>query len=447
LRTSQADAAKLVNVSTRSVTAAAKVRNEGTAELTHAVEQGVVSVSLAEKTAALPAEKQREIVTRARSGDIAGAKGEIKKAARTTREADLGAKQAALPAKKYGVILADPEWRFEPYSRETGMDRAADNHYPTSETAVIKSRPVGDIAADDSVLLLWATVPMLPDALAVMAAWGFVYKSHIVWLKDQIGTGYWFRNQHELLLVGTRGNVPAPAPGTQFRSALAFDTGPHSQKPPFAHEIAEAYFPSLPKIELNARWRREGWDAWGLEAPEADQTVDANNVIAPDHDPKKGEIIESGGAGALAKAREETAGSLADLPSASPEPINTESEGAADADVQANGTDARNAGGGHVTDHADQPPHEAAGAGEGAPPNAPVPARIEHDDDLEIPPALRRITLTEEERAALDAIDLDPLTLNERTLVLKLRGSNGSASELDRTYLAKVLAKAEGAAA
>jgi N6-adenosine-specific RNA methylase IME4 len=442
-KVSQADAAKLTNVSTRSVASATKVKNEGTPELRDAVKQGHVPVSVAEKAVALSPEKQREIVSRARAGDISGANGEIKKAARTIREAELGAKQAALPAKKYGVILADPEWRFEPYSRETGMDRAADNHYPTSETDVIKSRPVGDIAADDCVLLLWATVPMLPDALAVMAAWGFAYKSHVVWLKDQIGTGYWFRNQHELLLIGTRGNVPAPAPGTQFRSALAFDVAAHSEKPPFAHEIAEAYFPSLQKIELNARRRREGWDAWGLEAP--DYVADAGKMVPP-HDPETGEIIESGDAGALAKAREETAGSLADLPSASPEPINTESEGTADADVQANGTDARNAGGDHVTDHADQPPHEAAGAGERVPPDASVPARFDPDDDLDIPPALRRVTLTADELAALEAIDIDALTLNERTLVLKLRGSNSSASALDRTYLAKILAKRRGAA-
>jgi N6-adenosine-specific RNA methylase IME4 len=153
------------------------------------------------------------------------------------------------------------------------MDRSADNHYPTSSLEVIKSRPVADIAADDCALLLWATVPMLPQALEVMAAWGFAYKSHAVWMKDQIGTGYWFRNQHELLLLGTRGNIPAPAMGDQFRSALAYPLGEHSAKPPFAHEIAEAYWPSLGKIELNARIRRPGWDAWGLEAPDAVHAV------------------------------------------------------------------------------------------------------------------------------------------------------------------------------
>jgi N6-adenosine-specific RNA methylase IME4 len=190
-----------------------------------------------------------------------------KKARRSERETALAAEQRALPDKKYGVIYADPEWQFEVYSRDTGMDRAADNHYPTSSTDSICARPVVDIAADDCALFLWATVPMLPDALKVMEAWGFEYKSHCVWAKDRIGTGYWFRNQHELLLVGTRGKIPAPAMGTQAESLVDAPVGRHSEKPVKFYELIESYFPNLPKIELNARAARPGWDAWGYEAP------------------------------------------------------------------------------------------------------------------------------------------------------------------------------------
>jgi N6-adenosine-specific RNA methylase IME4 len=200
-----------------------------------------------------------------------------KKKQRTAREKQLGKAQAAgnlaLPTKKYGVILADPEWRFQTYSRETGMDRAADNHYPTSPTDVIAARPVQLIAAKDCVLFLWATAPMLPDALIVMAAWGFKYKSHVAWEKDSpLGLGYWFRNGHELLLVGTRGHVPAPAPGTQWPSIVTWSRGAHSVKPEFQYKLIEELFPSLPKIELNARGQgRLGWDAWGLDAPSLPQ--------------------------------------------------------------------------------------------------------------------------------------------------------------------------------
>ena len=98
-----------------------------------------------------------------------------KKERRAKREAELGELQRALPTKRYGVILADPPWRFEPYSRATGMDCAANSHYPTSGLEEIKALDVASIAAPDCVLFLWATVPMLPQAHEAMAAWGFKY--------------------------------------------------------------------------------------------------------------------------------------------------------------------------------------------------------------------------------------------------------------------------------
>lgn len=189
---------------------------------------------------------------------------------RAQREQELASKQTALPSQRYGVIVADPEWRFEPYSRDTGMDRAADNHFPTSITEIIAARDVLSIAADDAVLFLWATVPMLEDAMDVLKAWGFKYKSHAIWDKVHIGTGYWFRNRHELLLVGTKGDVPAPAMGDQFASVMTIARKEHSAKPEQFLELIEQYFPNLPKIELNRRGApRLGWDAWGNEVQEA----------------------------------------------------------------------------------------------------------------------------------------------------------------------------------
>jgi N6-adenosine-specific RNA methylase IME4 len=186
---------------------------------------------------------------------------------RAQREKNLAGKIMKLPDKKYGVIVADPEWRFEPWSRETGMSRAADNHYPTSCTDVIASRNVRSIAADDCVLFLWATGPMMPHALVVMAAWDFDYKAQYVWGKDKIGPGYWNREKHELLLIGTRGKVPCPAQGTQQPSLIMAPRGKHSAKPELFLEMIEHYFPRLPKIELNRRGApRPGWDAWGAEA-------------------------------------------------------------------------------------------------------------------------------------------------------------------------------------
>jgi N6-adenosine-specific RNA methylase IME4 len=194
----------------------------------------------------------------------------VKAERRAGRERELAGKITALPKQKFGVIVADPEWRFEPWSRETGMDRAADNHYPTSALDVIKSRDVASIAADDCALFLWGTAPMLPQALAVMAAWGFDYKSHCIWDKQIAGTGYWFRNRHELLLVGTRGKIPAPAMGEQEHSVISAERGAHSAKPEIFLAMIEQHFPNVPKIELNRRGPpRDGWHAWGNEAETA----------------------------------------------------------------------------------------------------------------------------------------------------------------------------------
>ncbi|MCZ8548695.1 MT-A70 family methyltransferase [Mesorhizobium qingshengii] len=188
-----------------------------------------------------------------------------------SRETAISARIIAMPIKRYGVVYADCEWSFEPYSRVTGMSRAADNHYPTSPTRMIMERDVPSICAPDSILYLWATVPMLLDALAVMARWGFTYKSHAIWFKQRPGngrgTGYWFTGEHELLLVGTKGKVPAPAMGTQSRSVIIAPVGAHSAKPDAVLEMIERYHPTLPKIELNRRGpARAGWDAWGNEA-------------------------------------------------------------------------------------------------------------------------------------------------------------------------------------
>ncbi len=218
----------------------------------------------------LPADEKEARIAKGRAAIEAGKsvadailRGDEKAERRADRERDLGAMQRALPTKKYGVIYADPPWKFAPYSNVTGMDRAADNHYPTMDVGGIMALPVP--SADDAVLFLWATVPMLVEAIEVLEAWGFEYKSGFVWVKDRIGTGYWARNRHELLLIGTKGKIPAPAMGQQFDSVIDAPVGDHSAKPFAVHEMIEEMFPSLPRIELFAREQFEGWDAWGNE--------------------------------------------------------------------------------------------------------------------------------------------------------------------------------------
>lgn len=193
----------------------------------------------------------------------------LKQERRAERERETAAEILALPDKQYGVVYADPEWRFEPYSRETGLSRGAANHFSTSFTEVIKARPIETIAAKNCVLFLWATAAMELHAHEVMKAWGFEYKSQVIWAKPDLGTDYWFREQHELLLIGARGKIPAPVPGMQWPSVIQAPrgAGKYSQKPEIFYQLIEAYFPNVPKVELNCRGKpRDGWDGWGAEA-------------------------------------------------------------------------------------------------------------------------------------------------------------------------------------
>jgi N6-adenosine-specific RNA methylase IME4 len=264
---------------------------------------------------------------------------------RAQREAELGARQRALPDKKYGVIYCDYPRRFNVFSRETGLGRSPDNIYPTMTFRQIVELPVPELAAPDCALFMWSTGASLLDDLEIMAEWGFVgfrprdtegrlvrdaggeplaavggagYRSHQVWLQDKLGLGYWFRDIHEILLVGARGAIVAPAPGTQDRSVIAAPLGRHSAKPAHFAEMIERLFPSLPKVELFARVARPGWDRWGYEAPEdlspaAEEPAQAGGPSSgseparPTKEAAAGRLTEKGCDGAPAAAAGEPA--------------------------------------------------------------------------------------------------------------------------------------------
>ena len=224
--------------------------------------------------AKLPADEQHKLAERAKAGERVSAKTHAKKIKRDAREQALAAKQLALPNKRYGVIVADPEWRFEPWSRETGMDRSADNHYPTSVLDVIKARDVPSIAANDCACFYGQQSRCCRTRCWQWSRGASITNPHHVWGKDKVGTGYWCRERHELLLIGTCGNPVCPAPGTQWDSLIMSPRLAHSQKPECFLEMIEAYFPNIPKIELNARRARENWDRWGLEAPATEEAAE-----------------------------------------------------------------------------------------------------------------------------------------------------------------------------
>jgi N6-adenosine-specific RNA methylase IME4 len=268
-KVSVAQAAELLNVSERSVHSAGKVLDHGTPELVKAVESGRVSVSAAADVAELPKEEQREIVAKGEkeileaAKQIRAKKSEERRGERIERVAAMANPSPGLPTQRYPVIYADPPWRYEFAETES---RAIENQYPTMTLDDIRSLDVAGMSTDDAILFMWATSPKLAEAMSVIESWGFTYRSSAVWVKPQLGMGYYFRQQHELLLVATRGNIPAPAPADRPRSVVTADRLEHSAKPAEFAEAIERMYPTLPKIELFCRSPRDGWAVWGNQS-------------------------------------------------------------------------------------------------------------------------------------------------------------------------------------
>lgn len=165
------------------------------------------------------------------------------------------------PNKKYQIIYADPPWQ---YRKNTATpNRKIENHYPTMAIKDILELKVP--ADENCILYLWVTYPFLREGLEVIAAWGFEYKSCLVWDKETIGCGYWFRAQHELLLIGTKGKVSSPPVSMRVSSVYRAKREEHSKKPLRIKTWIEQWYPDELKIELFARIKYPGWDAWGNE--------------------------------------------------------------------------------------------------------------------------------------------------------------------------------------
>ncbi len=249
----------------------ARVEAIGAAALGALVETSLDAPAELDALAALSPERRERLIERAVAGEKVSAKVAAKQERRDEREAELASKIIAAPDGKFGVIVEDFEWDHETWS-EAGKDRHAGNHYPvsrdahTAEEIVARTKDRFACAADDCINYMWATIPHLAIALKVMELRGFAYKSHHVWVKDSIITGYWCRGQHEILLIGTKGKVVAPAMGTQASSVIRGPSGEHSEKPDTVMEMIERLFPNIPKLELNSRRSRPGWTVWGLDA-------------------------------------------------------------------------------------------------------------------------------------------------------------------------------------
>lgn len=171
----------------------------------------------------------------------------------------------------YATILADPPWRFQNSTGKVAPEHRRLLRYPTMELQEIMELPVPRLAAAKSHLYLWVPNALLMEGLQVMRAWGFTYKTNMVWHKirkdggsDGRGVGFYFRNVTELVLFGVRGSMRTLKPGRTQVNLFSTRKREHSRKPDEIYEIIEACSPG-PYLELFARFRHEGWSQWGNE--------------------------------------------------------------------------------------------------------------------------------------------------------------------------------------
>jgi N6-adenosine-specific RNA methylase IME4 len=209
-----------------------------------------------EETAHLSKEKLEYFLTRANNEKLTTR--ELKEVIRKDSHADK--KPLPLPEGIYNIIYADPPWQYD--FAETN-NRKIENHYPTMTVEELCEMPLPSIV-EDALLLMWATAPKLCEAIKVINAWGFNYKTHSVWDKEIIGMGYWFRGQHELLMIATKGKFSPPDPEKRISSIYKEARTNHSRKPYFFYDWIDSAFEGN-KIELFARNKRKGWEAWGNE--------------------------------------------------------------------------------------------------------------------------------------------------------------------------------------
>jgi N6-adenosine-specific RNA methylase IME4 len=176
------------------------------------------------------------------------------------------------PSAKFGTILADPPWRFQNLTGKIAPQYKRNARYETMDLGNIKSMPVCDIANSVCHLYLWVPNALLPEGLEVMQAWGFQYKSNIIWhkigkdgLSDRRGVGFYFRNVTEVLLFGVRGKKARTLnPGRSTVNLIAVRRRDHSRKPDEQYSLIESCSPG-PFVELFARTNRDGWNSWGNE--------------------------------------------------------------------------------------------------------------------------------------------------------------------------------------
>ena len=177
----------------------------------------------------------------------------------------------AVRNRSYGAILADPPWQFTNRTGKMAPEHRRLKRYVTLTLQTVKALPVATVAAEHSHLYLWVPNALLREGLEVMQAWGFQYKTNIIWHKirkdgapDGRGVGFYFRNTTEMVLFGVRGRLRTLPPGRTQVNVIKTRKREHSRKPDELYDLIEACSPG-PFLELFARGQRAQWDQWGNE--------------------------------------------------------------------------------------------------------------------------------------------------------------------------------------
>lgn len=195
----------------------------------------------------------------------------------------------------YGAILADPPWQFQNKTGKVAPEHKRLARYSTLTLNAIKEIPVASVAKPKSHLYLWVPNALLREGLDVMEAWGFEYKTNLIWHKirkdggpDGRGVGFYFRNTTEIILFGVKGKLRTLAPGRSQVNIIKTRKREHSRKPDELYDVIEACSPG-PYLELFARGRRAGWDQWGNEVGNYEITWD---TYARNSQQRKEKIIQ-----------------------------------------------------------------------------------------------------------------------------------------------------------
>jgi N6-adenosine-specific RNA methylase IME4 len=179
---------------------------------------------------------------------------------------------------RFSTILIDPPWRFQNRTGKVAPEHKRLHRYETMSFEEIAALPVAAHAAERSHLYMWCPNALLSEALQIMKAWGFTYKTNIVWYKirkdggpDGRGVGFYFRNVTELILFGTRGRMRTLGPGRRQVNVIVKRKQEHSRKPLEAYDIIQQCSPG-PYVELFARERVKGWTQWGDQVDSYEET-------------------------------------------------------------------------------------------------------------------------------------------------------------------------------